>query len=118
MFRDATMKNLLNLSNTWLVDETFKLSPEIFYQVYTIHVELNGFTPPCIDVLLPNKPEKTYNRMVELLSEETNPNPGKVLADFEKAALNAFSKISLTPKSRAVISTRRNLLTGKSMRSD
>ena len=31
---NATMKNLLNLSNTWLVvDGTFKLSPEIFYQV-------------------------------------------------------------------------------------
>ena len=27
-----------------------------------------------------------------MLSEETNPNPGKILADFEKAALNAFSK--------------------------
>ena len=30
--------------------------------------------------------------MTELLSEETNPNPGKILAHFEKAALNAFSK--------------------------
>ena len=92
IFGDVTMKNLLNLSNTWLVDGTFKLSPEIFYQNYTIHVELNGFAPPCVYVLLPNKTEKTYNRMIEMLSEETNPNPGKILADFEKAALNAFSK--------------------------
>ena len=58
MFRDATMKNLLNLSNTWLVDGTFKLSPEIFYQVYTINVELHGFAPPCAYVVLPNKTEK------------------------------------------------------------
>ena len=86
------MKNLLNLSNTWLVNGTFKLSPDIFYQIYTIHVELNGFAPPCVYVLLPNKTEKTYIRMIELLSEETNPNPGKILADFEKAALNAFNK--------------------------
>ena len=83
------MKHLLKLSNTWLVDGTFKLSPEIFYQIYTIHVELNGFAPPCVYVLLPNKTEKTYNRMIEMLSEETNPKPGKKLADFEKAALNA-----------------------------
>ena len=41
------MKNLLSLSNTWLVDGTFKRSPEFFYQIYTIHVELNGFAPPC-----------------------------------------------------------------------
>ena len=92
IFGDATRKNLLNLSTTWLVDGTFKLSPEIFYQKYTIHVELNGFAPPCVYVLLPNKTEKTYNRKIQLLSEETNPNPGKKLADFEKAALNAFSK--------------------------
>ena len=71
---------------------TFKLSPEIFYQFYTIHVEVNGFAPPCVYVLLPNKTEKTYNRMIKLLTEKTNPNPGKILADFEKAALNAFSK--------------------------
>ena len=62
------MKNLLSYSNTWLVDGTFKLSPEIFYQIYTIHVELNGFAPPCVYVLLLNKLEKTYNRMIELPS--------------------------------------------------
>ena len=30
--------------------------------------------------------------MIELLSEETNPNPGKILADFKKTVLNGFSK--------------------------
>ena len=43
IFGDSTMKNLLNCSNTRLVDGTFQLSLEIFYQIYTIHVELNGF---------------------------------------------------------------------------
>ena len=53
-----------------------------------------------------------------MLSEETNPNLGELMADFQKAALNAFSKKFLSKQSRAVISTRRNLSTGKSMRSD
>ena len=88
------MKKILNLSNTWLVDETFILSPEIFYQIYTIHVELNGFAPPCVYVLLANKTEKTYIRMIELLSEETKPNPTGYSA-----------KSSPTQKSRAVTST-------------
>ena len=52
IFGDATMKNLLSLSKTWLVDGSFKLSPEIFYQIYTIHVELNGLALPCVYVLL------------------------------------------------------------------
>ena len=34
-FGEATMKNLLNLSNTWFVDGPFKFSPEFFkYQIY------------------------------------------------------------------------------------
>ena len=76
------MKNLLSLSNTWLVDGTFELSPEIFYQIYPIHVELH----------VPNKTDKNYIRVIELLSEETNPNPCKKLRDFEMVTLNAFSK--------------------------
>ena len=46
-------------TNTWLVDGTFKLSPEIFHQIYIIHVELHGFAPPGVYVLVPNKTEKT-----------------------------------------------------------
>ena len=56
---------------------------------------------------------KTYNRISELLSGETNPNPGKILADFDNAALNAFSKNSPTQKNRGVFSTWSNLVTGK-----
>ena len=89
---DATMKNLINLSNTWLVDGTFKMSPENVYQFYTIHLQLHDFAPLCVYVLLPNKTEKTCNRKIELLSEERNSNPAKKLEEFEKAALNAFSK--------------------------
>ena len=59
------MKNILTLantwlvvSNTWLVDGIFKKSPDIFHQIYTIHVELKGYRPPCVFVLLANKTEK------------------------------------------------------------
>ena len=85
IFGDATMKNLSNLSNIWLINGTFRLSPEIFHQIYAIHVKLHVFPPPCVYVLLPNSTDKTCNRTIELLSEETNPNPSKVLADFQKA---------------------------------
>ena len=60
MFGDTTMKNSLNFSKTWLLDGTFKLSPDNFYQIYTIHIELKGFAPPCVYLLLPNKTEKTF----------------------------------------------------------
>ena len=35
---------------------------------------------------------KNLQEMIELLSEETNRNPGQILTYFEKTALNAFSE--------------------------
>ena len=61
-FGDSIIKKLLNLSNTWLVDGTFKWSPEIFYQIYTFYVELHSFSLSCVYVLVPNKIEKTNKR--------------------------------------------------------
>ena len=47
---------------------------------------------PCVYLLLPNKTEKNLFLNFEMLCEETNAKPDRYLADFEKAALNAFSK--------------------------
>ena len=93
IFGDPMMNELLNVSKTWLVDGTFKLSPENFYQIYTIHAELKGFSPPCLYVLLPNKTEHTYSRMIDMIQDGSNIfGPERILADFEKAVLNAFGK--------------------------
>ena len=90
VFGDATMKNLINLSNTWLVDGTFKMSAENFFQIYTIHLQLHGFAPLCVYVLLPNKTEKTCYRKIELLSEERNSNPGKKTGRLRKGGVECF----------------------------
>ena len=55
------MKNSLNLSNTWLIDGTSKLCVEIFDQVYAIQIELQGFAPTFVCVLLPNETDKSRN---------------------------------------------------------
>ena len=60
MFGVTTMNNLLNFSKTWLIDGTFKLSPANFFQIYTIHIELKSFAPPCVCLLLANKTEKLF----------------------------------------------------------
>ena len=53
--------------------------------------------------------------MIERMKEETNPDPAEKLAVFEKVALNTFRKTSSKQKSRAVISTRYNFFTRKTM---
>ena len=72
----------------------------------------------CINLLIFTVVEqnrKTYNRMIERMKEETNPDPAEKLVVLKKVALNTFRKISSKQKSRAVISTRYNLFTRKTM---
>ena len=61
----ATQQGIHFLSNNshWFMDGTFKLCPEIFYQIYTIHALNNNQVFPCVFALLPNKNEDTYNRL-------------------------------------------------------
>ena len=53
---------LLATSEHWFMDGTFKLCPEIFYQIYTIHALINNQIFPCVFGLLPSKTENIYNR--------------------------------------------------------
>ena len=49
-------------SEHWYADGTFKVSPELFFQLYTIHGEQQGSIFPCAFGLLANKTEATYTR--------------------------------------------------------
>ena len=78
-------------TSIWLVDGTFKQCPQMFYQLYTIHIAIGGYHPPCLYALLPNKTEKTYRSFCQALSEIVpNGKPQRIMMDFEKAAMNAF----------------------------
>ena len=67
LFGDPEMLHVLETSNFWLADGTFKVTPKMFYQLYSIHVSLSGIAPACIYAFLPNKTEKTYHRFLEAL---------------------------------------------------
>ena len=53
----------LHDSEHWMCDGTFKVSPNLFYQVYTVHALIRNNVLPCVFVLLPNKQHVTYSRM-------------------------------------------------------
>ena len=87
------MLPVLETSNFWLADGTFKVTPKMFYQLYSIHVSLSGIAPACIYAFLPNKTEKTYHRFLEALKILVpDSRPEKNLLDFEQAAIQAFQK--------------------------
>ena len=86
------IQSLLLHRDVWLCDGTFKVCPIQFYQLYTIHIQLAGFYPPCIYALLTNKTEHTYTKLLKGLSAITeNTEPHRILLDFERAALKAFA---------------------------
>jgi len=93
----GTRKNLrvLQHCNLWLIDGTFKTSPKLFYQEYTIHGAYQDETFPLVYALLPSKTAPTYSRLFrELKALKPSLAPRVVLMDFERAVMKVL-KVSI-----------------------
>jgi hypothetical protein len=80
-------------SELWIADGTFKVLPSMFFQLYSIHFELQpGMNPGAIYCLLPNKQRAVYDRVMEQLKMLVPAaNPRRILVDFESAAMSSFA---------------------------
>ncbi|XP_068225040.1 uncharacterized protein [Palaemon carinicauda] len=91
MFASAGLQDLKRIKN-WAFDRTFKVAPEFYYQLLTIHVQQDKLSIPRVFALLPNKTEVTYRRVFEKLGEflggEETEN---ITIDFEKACFNGIN---------------------------
>lgn len=101
----GTMQNLRYMcqADTIYMDGTFKLSPEMFLQIYSIHIEVMGTSIPVCVGLLPNKTQATYSRFLALLVTKAAQiglvfSPQIVCIDFEMAMLRTLQR--LFPNSR------------------
>jgi hypothetical protein len=76
----------------WLADGTFKVVPNLFFQLYSIHFQfVTGINPAAVYCLLPNKTRTTYDRVfrqLKLLIPTASPDV--IMTDFETAAMSAF----------------------------
>jgi hypothetical protein len=91
----STTRNLDLMSQCfhWFADGTFKTSPPLFNQVYTIHAVKYHNVIPTVFVLMPNRTEATYRRMLNALKNlNRNLNPQTILTDFELASIKAFRR--------------------------
>lgn len=91
-----TVEGLRNLCGSRFVfcDGTFKVVPNMFYQLYTFHTEVFGYVFPVAYALTMRKNEETYKLMFEQLKNHAETlhlifSPEHVMVDFEKAAMNA-----------------------------
>jgi hypothetical protein len=67
------------------------VSPDIFYQLFTVHVLIEESVIPCIYALLPNKNRDTYSRFWAAIKSESEEEfePLSILSDFELASVQA-----------------------------
>ncbi|CAG4985916.1 unnamed protein product [Parnassius apollo] len=96
IFMFGTKENLevLEEHRHWHVDGTFKVAPQLFLQIFTIHALVDNRSIPLIYVLLQDKREETYVRVFQKLMElKPTLNPISCLSDFEKAIQNAVCQV-------------------------
>ena len=94
MFSTLSNLDLLQQHDHWFIDGTFKVSPTIFFQLFTIHALIDASATPLVYVLMPNKSEDDYTRVLRKLKElQPALNPASILSDFEKASQNACAAV-------------------------
>ena len=101
MFIFATNDGIDMLANSsrWFGDGTFKLCPQVFSQIYTIHALVNHEVLLCVFALLPSKPEIVYEQffttVCNAVRNDNSNDPDGFLVDFETAAINAIRNVLL-----------------------
>lgn len=81
-------------ADVWWMDGTFSAVPDIFAQLYTIHIKVHNEFMPHVWCLLPNKQMNTYIRLFQMMKAEAfrihcNMNPTTIHIDFEMAVIGA-----------------------------
>lgn len=78
----------------WACDGTFKCCPDIYFQLFTLHIMVKNCSVPLIYGLLPGKSEGTYVQFFKALkSLRLSLAPDTMLIDFEKSIVTAFTKV-------------------------
>lgn len=97
----ATDKNLLHLKNsiTWILDGTFFMAPNGYYQVYVIFGIINSKPCPLLYAFLLGKSLNHYKTLFMLVKELIgNVEPKYAVFDYEIASFSSFSQIFVTTK--------------------
>ncbi|CAF0932973.1 unnamed protein product [Brachionus calyciflorus] len=91
----ATPKGLkvLQKSNCWHVDGTFKSCPNLYAQVFTIHCWYFDQMFPCVYILLVKKDFDIYKRILDMLKVYLPAlrGPEIFVSDFETTSIKAFN---------------------------
>ena len=87
----------LAASKAWFGDGTFKSSPRLVRQLYTIHYETHENVILGLTVFMRNRTRDSYKKLFDairnLLPENRRDDPRRFSVDFELAASQAFTEV-------------------------
>jgi len=92
IFANDKGKSVLKTCKQFFIDGTFKCCPKLFKQIYSAHADLRTTKTeisvvPVAFALLPDKKEKKYAHVYEVLKNTAGWNPTYVVSDFEIAGV-------------------------------
>ncbi|CAF1533811.1 unnamed protein product [Adineta ricciae] len=91
IFASDEQVDILQDAEEFLVDGTFKVVPEIFYQLYIVHGVFRDHVIPLVYALLRRKTADTYKRLVhEIVNIAPRWSPRTIMLDFEQSYIGAF----------------------------
>lgn len=94
IFSSDEQISILQSTQDFLVDGTFKIVPEIFYQLYIIYSVYRHHVVPVVFALLRRKDAETYKRlMIEILKFAPLWVPQTIMLDFEQACIKVYQSI-------------------------
>jgi hypothetical protein len=94
IFASQTNLEWLQRHPEWYIDGTFSISPELFKQLFTFQIVVNGYNLPLVYALLPNKTTETYSKTLNMLYAHLSPDKVKKIVwrcDFELTIWNSLT---------------------------
>ncbi|CAF0898009.1 unnamed protein product [Adineta steineri] len=92
IFFTDEQRDIMENATDFFIDGTFKVVPEIFFQLFVIHALYRDHIFPVLFVLLSGKSGKIYTKMMnDIMQLIPAWSPQRLMMDFEKAAMNMIT---------------------------
>ncbi|CAF3062688.1 unnamed protein product [Rotaria socialis] len=93
IFTTGTNLSVLKTCKHWFVDGTFKVCPEDFYQMFTLHGLYKSQVIPLVYGLLVGKKTTDYDHFFRRIMDEDDFDSETILSDFEAATIKSINSL-------------------------
>ncbi|CAM4816314.1 unnamed protein product [Rotaria magnacalcarata] len=89
IFTKKTNLSTLKQNKHWFANGTFKVCPDDYYPLFTLHAMMTDAIIPLVYALLIGKSAEDYNLFFENVLEQNNFEPESIMTDFETGTIKS-----------------------------